>query len=93
MATTASSTPSGPVGIHGARVDIAQRPAAALSGWLGVVVLAACVAGLVIAGQHGSSLIWIPIVVFVVVAHLARRRASRHDLGRPVLRALRGHRE
>ncbi len=68
MATTASSTPSGPVGIHGARVDITQRPAAALSGWLGVVVLAACVAGLVIAGQHGSSLIWIPIVVLVVVA-------------------------
>jgi regulator of protease activity HflC (stomatin/prohibitin superfamily) len=68
MSTTESSTESGPVGVHGARVDIAQRPAAALSGWLGVVVLAACVAGLVIAGQHGSSLIWIPIVVFVLVA-------------------------
>ncbi len=67
MATTESSTPSGPVDIHRARVDITQRPAAALSGWLAVVVLAVCVAGMVLAGQHARDWIWLPIVVFVVV--------------------------
>ncbi len=66
--TTAESTQPGPVGIHGARVDVTQRPAAALNGWFGVVVLAACIAGTVLAGQHSTSLIWIPIAVFIVVA-------------------------
>ena len=68
MTTTESSTPSGAVDIHRARVDITQRPAAALSGWLALVVLAACIAGMVVAGQHAKSLIWIPILVFVIVA-------------------------
>jgi regulator of protease activity HflC (stomatin/prohibitin superfamily) len=68
MTTTESPTPSGAVDIHRARVDITQRPAAALSGWLALVVLAACIAGMVVAGQHAKSLIWIPILVFVIVA-------------------------
>ena len=66
--TTAESTQPGPVGIHGARVDVTQRRAAALNGWFGVVVLAASIAGTVLAAQHSTSLIWIPIAVFVLVA-------------------------
>jgi hypothetical protein len=57
-----------PVGHQGARVDITERPAVAVSGWFGVVVMAACVAGLVLAAQHGGKgWIWPPIVVFVLV--------------------------
>jgi regulator of protease activity HflC (stomatin/prohibitin superfamily) len=65
---TADTTAAGPVGHQGARVDITQRPAAALNGWLGVLVLAACVAGIVLAAQHRHGLLWLPILVFVVVA-------------------------
>jgi hypothetical protein len=67
VSTTASPTSSDVVGHQGARVDIAQRPAIAVSGWLGVLVLAACVAGLVVSAQDDKSLVWLPIVVFVVV--------------------------
>jgi regulator of protease activity HflC (stomatin/prohibitin superfamily) len=41
-----------PVGHSGARVDIHERPAWAISGWLGVIVVAACVAA---AEQHGQT--------------------------------------
>ena len=64
MSTTASPTSSDVVGHQGARVDIAQRPAIAVSGWLGVLVLAACVAGLVVSAQDDKSLVWLPILVF-----------------------------
>jgi hypothetical protein len=57
-----------PVGHAGARVDIRQRSAVAISGWFGVVVLAGCVAGIVLAAQHDHSWLWLPIVVFVLVA-------------------------
>jgi SPFH domain/Band 7 family protein len=67
VSTTASPTSSDVVGHQGARVDIAQRPAIAVSGWLGVLVLAACVAGLVVSAQDDKSLVWLPILVFVVV--------------------------
>jgi regulator of protease activity HflC (stomatin/prohibitin superfamily) len=68
MSNVESPTSPEPVGHQGARVDIVQRPAAAISGWVGVVVLAGCVAGMVVvAGQHDSGLLWIPIVVFVLV--------------------------
>jgi regulator of protease activity HflC (stomatin/prohibitin superfamily) len=56
-----------PVGHHGARVEIAQRPALAVSGWLGVVVLAGCVAGIVLAAEGGSGLLWLPLVATVVI--------------------------
>jgi regulator of protease activity HflC (stomatin/prohibitin superfamily) len=65
--STESSTDPRPVGHEGARVEIAQRPALAVSGWLGVVMLAACVAGIVLAAEDGSGLVWLPLVVFVVV--------------------------
>jgi SPFH domain / Band 7 family len=67
MSNVESPTSAEPVGHKGARVDITQRPAAAINGWLGVLVLAACVAGMVIAGQHDIGLLWIPVVVFVLV--------------------------
>jgi hypothetical protein len=55
-----------PVGHSGARVDIHERPAWAISGWAGVVVVAACVAGAVLL-EHS---VWIlaPIVIGVLVA-------------------------
>jgi regulator of protease activity HflC (stomatin/prohibitin superfamily) len=65
--STESSTDPRPVGHEGARVEITQRPALAVSGWLGVVVLAACVAGIVLAAEDGSGLVWLPLVVLVVV--------------------------
>jgi hypothetical protein len=57
-----------PVGHQGARVDITQRPAVAVSGWLGVVVLAGCVLAMWVAAQHKSGWLWVPIVVFVLVS-------------------------
>ncbi len=41
-----------PVGREGTRVDIAERPAGAVSGWLAVVLLLACVAGMVLAALN-----------------------------------------
>jgi regulator of protease activity HflC (stomatin/prohibitin superfamily) len=67
MSTVESPIIAEPVGHHGARVDIKQRPALAINGWLGVVVLAGCVWGAVVAGQHKSWIVWLPVVVFVVV--------------------------
>jgi hypothetical protein len=50
-----------PVGHSGARVDIHERPAWAISGWAGVVVVAACVAAAVLLA--GSAWIIAPIVI------------------------------
>lgn len=55
-----------PVGHSGTRVDIRERPACAISGWAGVVVVAACIAGAVL--LSGSAWIAAPIVVAAVVA-------------------------
>ncbi len=68
MSTVDASSSAQPVGHQGARVDIKQRPAIAINGWLGVIVLAACVAGMVLAAQHNHALLWLPIVVFVLIA-------------------------
>ena len=66
--TPVPSTPITPVGHQGARVAITQRPALALNGWLGVVVLAVCGGvGYLLAGV-GPGWIWLPILVFVLVA-------------------------
>jgi regulator of protease activity HflC (stomatin/prohibitin superfamily) len=67
MSTVELPTNAEPVGHQGARVDITERPAVAINGWLGVVVLAGCVAGMVLAGQHDTGLLWLPLVVFVLV--------------------------
>jgi SPFH domain / Band 7 family len=57
-----------PVGHQGARVDIAQRRAVAVNGWLGVVVLAACGYGVYLSTKNDPGIIWLPIVVFALVA-------------------------
>jgi len=64
-ATESSTTPL--PGHQGTRVDISERPAVAISGWIGVAVLAGCVAGMIISGRHGDAWLWTPIIVFAVV--------------------------
>jgi len=67
MTITGSPTPTEPVAHEGARVDIAERPALAVNGWFGVVVLAGCVAGGVVAAQDATRWLWLLVVVFVLV--------------------------
>jgi regulator of protease activity HflC (stomatin/prohibitin superfamily) len=55
-----------PVGHAGTRVDIHERPAWAISGWIGVLVVAACIAGAVLLA--GSAWIIAPIVIGSLVA-------------------------
>ena len=55
-----------PVGHSGARVDIHERPAWAITGWAGVVVVAACIAAAFLLG--GSAWIVAPIVLGALVA-------------------------
>ena len=57
----------GPVGHHGSRVDIAERGTPSVTGWLGVLVLAACAYGAYLAGRDDSGILWLPLVVFAVV--------------------------
>jgi regulator of protease activity HflC (stomatin/prohibitin superfamily) len=62
------TTPAVPVGQGGTRVQIQQRPAAMISGWLGVAVLIGCVAGTVVALMQQAG-VWatVAIIVFVLV--------------------------
>lgn len=49
-------------------VDIHERPAWAISGWLGVLVVAACIgASVLLANSHIKGLIALPVVVAVVI--------------------------
>jgi regulator of protease activity HflC (stomatin/prohibitin superfamily) len=64
MSTSESPGSAQVVGHQGARIEIAQRPVAAVNGWFGVVVLAACVAAMFVVG---SGWLWLPILVFVLV--------------------------
>ncbi|HEX3898422.1 MAG TPA: SPFH domain-containing protein, partial [Mycobacteriales bacterium] len=68
--STANSlgTDVAPVGHQGARVDITQRNAGAVSGWLGVLSLAGCVLAAILLGRHShGGWIWLPVVAFVLV--------------------------
>jgi hypothetical protein len=67
MSSTDTPIQPEPVGHQGARVDITQRPALAVTGWLGVLVLAVCAWGGVDAAKHDTHLLWLPILVFVLV--------------------------
>ena len=70
MSTSESPTSSQVVGHQGAQVDITQRPAIAVNGWFGVVVLAGCVAGVLSRpGTTGAAL-----------GAARRLRAGRHAL-------------
>jgi regulator of protease activity HflC (stomatin/prohibitin superfamily) len=55
-----------PVGHAGARVDIHERPAWAISGWAGVLVVAACIGAAILLA--GSAWIIAPIAVGALVA-------------------------
>ncbi len=67
MSVTGATGTLGPVGPQGARVDIAQRPARAVNGWLGVLVLAACGYGIYLASAYDQGVLWLPLVLFVLV--------------------------
>jgi hypothetical protein len=56
------------VGHSGAQVDIDQRQAFAVNGWLGVAVLAAAGYGIDYTARDDAGLVWLPILVFVLVA-------------------------
>jgi regulator of protease activity HflC (stomatin/prohibitin superfamily) len=68
MSTVETTSAAQPVGHGGAIVDISQRPALALNGWFGVIVLFACAGGAVLAvNQHVAWMLWLPILVFILV--------------------------
>jgi hypothetical protein len=67
MSTVVSPTSAEPVGQEGAQVDIGQRAALGTSGWLGVLVLAGCIAGTVVAAKDGTGWLWLPLVAAVLV--------------------------
>jgi regulator of protease activity HflC (stomatin/prohibitin superfamily) len=57
-----------PVGHSGVRVEIHERRAWAISGWLGVLVLAACIGGGILLGIHKEQgFLILPIVVGTVL--------------------------
>jgi regulator of protease activity HflC (stomatin/prohibitin superfamily) len=64
---TAESSTAHPVGHEGLRVDIGERTTPAVNGWLGVAVLAGCVAGMVVSIQHDNAWLWAPILLFILV--------------------------
>ncbi len=58
-----------PVGHSGTRVVIQERPAWAISGWLGVLVVAACIAAIILLAQNkAGAILVVPIVVGTLVA-------------------------
>jgi hypothetical protein len=58
-----------PVGHSGTRVEIRERPAWVISGWFGVLVVAACIAGIVLLAHSSiKALITLPILVAVVIS-------------------------
>jgi regulator of protease activity HflC (stomatin/prohibitin superfamily) len=65
--TTDSPNSPDVVGHQGAQVDIQQRSAIAVNGWLGVIVLIASAVGALLIAQGDSNLLWLPIVVFSLV--------------------------
>jgi len=56
-----------PVGHRGARVQISEHPALAVTGWLAVVVLGRCVYATVVAAQHRNGWLWLPLVASVLI--------------------------
>jgi hypothetical protein len=66
MSATELSTAE-PIAHRSARVDIRERRALAINGWIGVAVLAGCVVGMIISGKHENAWLWAPILVFLLV--------------------------
>jgi len=67
MSTVTSPIDAEPVGPQGAQVDITQRPALAVTGWFGVLVLAGTVCWIVVGDQHNSGWLWVPALVFALI--------------------------
>jgi regulator of protease activity HflC (stomatin/prohibitin superfamily) len=58
-----------PVGHSGTRVVIEERPAWSISGWFGVLVVAACIAATILLVQNkAGALVAVPIVVGALIA-------------------------
>ena len=58
-----------PVGHSGTRVEIHERPAWSISGWFGVLVVAACIAATILLVQNkAGALVAVPIVVGALIA-------------------------
>jgi regulator of protease activity HflC (stomatin/prohibitin superfamily) len=58
----------GPVGHQGARVEITQRPALAVNGWIGVLVIAVCAVVGYLIYDSSPGWLWLPILVGILVA-------------------------
>jgi regulator of protease activity HflC (stomatin/prohibitin superfamily) len=57
-----------PVGHSGTRVEISERNAWSISGWFGVLVIAACIGGCVLLAQHSlGTVIVAPAIVAAVI--------------------------
>jgi regulator of protease activity HflC (stomatin/prohibitin superfamily) len=57
-----------PVGHSGVRVEIRERPASAISGWFGVLVVAICIVAIVLLAKSSiKALEALPIVVAIVI--------------------------
>lgn len=63
MSTDASPLKAEPVGLQGTRLVINQHPALAVSGWLGILVLAGCAAWFVAAQQGSQTWVWVPALI------------------------------
>ncbi len=62
-----SSQTAQPVGHEGTRVDIAEKAARAVSGWLGVLFVALCVAAAYLCAVDAQGWVWLPILLAVIV--------------------------
>jgi regulator of protease activity HflC (stomatin/prohibitin superfamily) len=57
-----------PVGHSGTRVEIQERPAWAISGWAGVLVVLACIAAIILLAESSAALLAIvPVLATVVI--------------------------
>src|ERR1700691_2336704 len=68
MSIAESPSNATPVGHLGARVDITERPVLTVNGWFGVLALAVCVGGMILAGTNSPRWLWLPILAFVLIA-------------------------
>ena len=68
MSIAESPISATPVGHQGARVDITERAVLAVNGWFGVLALAVCVGGMILAGRNSPKWLWLPILAFVLIA-------------------------
>jgi hypothetical protein len=65
--TTDSPITAEPVGHQGARVNIMQRPALAISGWFGLVAGGGCIWWAVVAAHNERGLVWLPLLIVALI--------------------------